>query len=155
MNAQHPPPDGPAARAAYEHARDLARQAAAHHARTDRLLLALTDVLDSFDRLLAGPAEDGRQVPPDSVRAVARQLERVVRDEGLEPVGTLGERADPVQHHVVDVRQQPGAGDDEVVEVVRRGYRFQGRLLRPARVVVAEPGGTGPSADSADTERQA
>ncbi|GAA2082233.1 hypothetical protein GCM10009801_41820 [Streptomyces albiaxialis] len=135
---------------------ELARQAAAHHARTERLLLGLVEVLDSFDRLLAGSGDlagsggGPGEVPADSVRALARQLERALGQEGLEPVGVSGERADPVRHHVVDVRHRAGAAEDEVLEVLRRGYRYRGQLLRPARVVIAdgtavEPGpGPGP-----------
>ncbi|MFG3258310.1 nucleotide exchange factor GrpE [Streptomyces sp. NPDC048172] len=122
-------------------ARELARQAAAHHARTERLMLGLVEVLDSFDRLLAGAGAGAlEEVPAASVRALARQLERALQAEGLEPVGGTGERADPFRHHVVDVRHRPGAAEDEVVEVVRRGYRFEGQLLRPARVVLADGG---------------
>ncbi|MFG7946283.1 MULTISPECIES: nucleotide exchange factor GrpE [Streptomyces] len=159
-------------------ARALRRQEDAHRARTERLMYGLIDVLDSFDRLLAAPAagQEPDGGPGPGVGAIARQLERAVREEGLEPLGRVGEAADPLTHHVVDVRpvrgarggtgsgagagarppdadgeppgsaERAGPGAETVVEVVRRGYRFHGRLLRPASVVIAVDGGTEPGA---------
>ncbi|MFK4065633.1 nucleotide exchange factor GrpE [Streptomyces sp. NPDC029674] len=136
----------PAARLAYEHARDLAARDAAHRALTERLLLRCADALDSFDRLLAEGANSAVsdvETYRRSLALIAGQLERDLAEEGLERVGHVGERAEPATHHVVDVRAAPpGAAGDEVLEVVRRGYRYRGQVLRAARVVVAADGGT-------------
>ncbi|MFJ2773961.1 nucleotide exchange factor GrpE [Streptomyces sp. NPDC087300] len=138
------------ARLAYEHARDLAARDAAHQALTERLLLRCADVLDSFDRLLADGAASGSTggSPGDaaayrkSLGLIAGQLEGALADEGLERIGRVGERAEPMTHHVAEARPAPaGAGDDEVLEIVQRGYRYRGHVLRAARVVVAVEGG--------------
>ncbi|GGS16154.1 hypothetical protein GCM10010252_64560 [Streptomyces aureoverticillatus] len=155
MNPMDPPdPPGPdpdpadpyaaAALAAYEGSKALAARDAAHRAHTERLLLVCADTLDACGRLLAhGPGSDPAAYHR-SVELVARQLETAVTGEGLEVIGRVGERADPATHHVVRVRAAPrGAGEDEVLEVVRRGYRYRGHVLRAARVVVAAAGGTG------------
>ncbi|MEV0438365.1 nucleotide exchange factor GrpE [Streptomyces spectabilis] len=127
-----------AARVAYEGARALAERDAAHRAHTERLLLACADALDACDRLLAaGPQQDAAACR-HSVGLIARQLEAAATGAGLELIGAVGERADPATHHVVAVRPAPpGTGDDEVLEVARRGYRYRGHVLRAARVVVA------------------
>jgi molecular chaperone GrpE len=99
--------------------------------RLETLLVALTDVLDSFDRLLAAP--EGADAPvPDSVRLIARQVESAVRAAGLEPIGEVGELAEPHTHRVVEVRSD----GDVVVAVLRRGYRYAGRVVRTAQVIV-------------------
>ncbi|WP_051855623.1 nucleotide exchange factor GrpE [Streptomyces sp. NRRL B-1347] len=127
-----------AARVAYEGARALAERDAAHRAHTERLLLACADALDACDRLLAAGPQRDPAAYRRSVRLIARQLESAATGAGLEPLGAVGERADPATHHVVAVRPAPpGAGDDEVLEVARRGYRYRGHVLRAARVVVA------------------
>ncbi|MFI8930173.1 nucleotide exchange factor GrpE [Streptomyces sp. NPDC053474] len=126
-----------AARVAYEGARALAERDAAHRAHTERLLLACADALDACDRLLAAGPQDPAAYQ-HSVRLIAGQLEAAATGAGLEPLGAVGERADPATHHVVAVRPAPaGAVDDEVLEVARRGYRYRGHVLRAARVVVA------------------
>ncbi|MEU7580292.1 nucleotide exchange factor GrpE [Streptomyces sp. NPDC041068] len=133
----------PAARLAYEHARDIAARDAAHRALTERLLLRCADVLDSFDRLLADGAASDVETYRRSVALIAGQLERALTEEGLERVGHVGERAEPATHHVAEVRAAPaGTQGDEVLEILQRGYRYRGQVLRAARVVVAVEGGT-------------
>ncbi|MFH8610472.1 nucleotide exchange factor GrpE [Streptomyces sp. NPDC018029] len=133
----------PTARLAYEHARDLAARDAAHRALTERLLLRCADALDSFDRLLADGAATDVETYRRSLALIAGQLERDLAEEGLERVGHVGEPAEPATHHIVEVRAAPpGAAADEVLEIVRRGCRYRGHVLRAARVVVAVDGGT-------------
>ncbi|MFH8559699.1 nucleotide exchange factor GrpE [Streptomyces sp. NPDC017988] len=133
----------PTARLAYEHARALAARDAAHQALIERLLLRFADVLDSFDRLLADGAASDVETYRRSLVLIAGQLEAALAEEGMEEVGRVGERAEPATHHVTEVRPAPpGAGDDEVLEILQRGYRYRGHVLRTARVVVAVDGDT-------------
>ncbi|MGA4838953.1 nucleotide exchange factor GrpE [Streptomyces sp. G45] len=147
------PPERPsaAAAAAYEGTKALAARDAAHRAHTERLLLVCADTLDALDRLLAaGPPADPAAYHR-SLELVARQLESALGREELDVLGRVGERAEPATHHVVAVRPAPpGAAADEVLEVLRRGYRYRGHVLRAARVAVAATGGT----DGADRASQ-
>ncbi|MEU5686241.1 nucleotide exchange factor GrpE [Streptomyces venezuelae] len=132
-----------AARLAYEHARALAARDSVHRALTERLLLRCADALDSFDRLLADGAAGDVDTYRGSLALIAGQLERDLAEEGLERVGRVGERAEPATHHVEAVRAAPpGTDGDEVLEILQRGYRYRGQVLRAARVVVAVDGGT-------------
>ncbi len=59
---------------------------------------------------------------------------------GIEPVG---EPFDPQRHEAMAMQDAPAAEPDSVLQVVQRGYELNGRLLRPARVIVARsPGST-------------
>jgi molecular chaperone GrpE len=52
-----------------------------------------------------------------------------------------GEPFDPEFHEAMTMQESDTAEPDTVLTVVQRGYRLNGRLLRPARVIVAkEPG---------------
>ena len=92
------------------------------------LVEKLLPVLDTADLALAhGGGEDVKQLPG----ALSGVLER----EGLERIDPLGVavRPDPAR------RRRPRAGrrcGQEVVEVLRAGYRWKGRVLRPAMVKV-------------------
>ncbi|MEU6124433.1 nucleotide exchange factor GrpE [Streptomyces sp. NPDC047123] len=133
----------PTARLAYEHARALTARDAAHRALTERLLLRCADALDAFDRLLAEGAAPDAETYRRSLALIAGQLERDLAEEGLERVGRVGERAEPATHHIADVRAAPpGTDGDAVLEILQRGYRYRGQVLRAARVVVAVEGGT-------------
>ncbi|WP_108006824.1 nucleotide exchange factor GrpE [Streptomyces sp. VMFN-G11Ma] len=126
-----------AARLGYQHARELAARDAGHRAELERLLLLCADTLDDFDRLLGDGPERDAEAYRRGVRRIAERFETALRGEGLEPIGVTGERADPATHHVVEVRPSASAKEDEVVQVLQRGYGHDGRVLRAARVVVA------------------
>ena len=91
----------------------------------------LLPVLDTADLAMAhGGGEDIKQVSS----ALAGVLER----EGLERIDPVGARFDPTLHDAV--AHEPGDGSEqgqqEVTEVLRAGYRWKGRVLRPAMVKV-------------------
>ncbi len=68
-----------------------------------------------------------------------QRLERVLDQQGLEPIACVGQPFDPETMEVVEVLRDAGRSGTEVVEEVRRGYRWQGRVFRFAQVRVARP----------------
>lgn len=65
------------------------------------------------------------------------RLERALRKHGLEPIETVGEPFDPERMEVLDAVAGSGRPPGEVVEEVRRGYLYNGRVFRYAQVRVA------------------
>ena len=57
-----------------------------------------------------------------------------------EEIHALGERFDPNFHEAVETRVEEGTEEGIVLEELRKGYRFQGQLLRPAMVRVSVRG---------------
>ena len=93
------------------------------------LVEKLLPVLDTADLALAhGGGEDLKQLTGSLVGALEK--------EGLERIAGEGAPFDPTLHDAV--AHEPGDGDGEqvVVEVLRAGYRWKGRVLRPAMVKV-------------------
>jgi hypothetical protein len=120
----------------------LAEKDEEHRCQMDGLLAAITQALDSFARVL-GPEPD-TPLAPDRLRLIQRQFAQAVRDGGYELIGVRGEVAAPKTHRVVGVRADAGgAREDEVLDVVRLGCRHQGRVLRPAEVIIAVPEDSG------------
>lgn len=68
-----------------------------------------------------------------------QRLERTLRQSGLEPIETVGETYDPERMEVMDVSLTDDYPPNEVLEEVRRGYLWRGRLFRCAQVRVAKP----------------
>jgi molecular chaperone GrpE len=64
---------------------------------------------------------------------IVRALERV----GIQPFAPQGEPFDPNEHEAMASQPTEGAEAGTVVEVYQQGYRINGQVLRPARVVVA------------------
>jgi molecular chaperone GrpE len=95
----------------------------------ESLVDKLLPVLDTADLALAhGGGEDVKQV----TAAITGVLER----EGLERIDPIGDPFDPTLHDAVAHEPGDGDGQQEVVEVLRAGYRWKGRVLRPAMVKV-------------------
>jgi molecular chaperone GrpE len=100
------------------------------------LLRGVADIVDTFDRLLAlGPDVDVESYRA-SVAKVSGVLQNVLADNGVELIGAPGEIAAPGTHLVVDERGDR-ADEDAVLEVLKRGLRYRGKLLRPASVIVS------------------
>jgi molecular chaperone GrpE len=66
------------------------------------------------------------------------RLERTLEQCGLELIPTEGELFDPEQMEVVEAVADSGRPSGEVVEEVRRGYLWRGRVFRYAQVRVAK-----------------
>ena len=148
-------------RVAREHA-ELTRRA------TERLVKELLPVLDDLERALeaaeqheeavkppvreSGPVQGGRgnrEVPPaadrdeidrrlvDGVRLVHRALAEALRKEGVEEIAAEG-AFDPHVHEALLTQPGNGVEAGDVLQVLQKGYRLGDKVVRPARVIVAE-----------------
>jgi molecular chaperone GrpE len=93
-------------------------------------------VLDALERALAGDQSAASEFHA-GVELIARQLRETLIKSGLEPIEALGREFDPHIHEAVERVETTEHEDQTVVEEWQRGYRFRGRLLRPAMVKVA------------------
>ncbi|HZO60548.1 MAG TPA: nucleotide exchange factor GrpE [Solirubrobacterales bacterium] len=100
------------------------------------LARSLVPVLDNLERALAAanPEEDHLA---DGVRLVHDELVAVLARAGVESYSPAGEAFDPDWHEAMLTR--PGEAG-QVLEVLEKGYRLNGQVLRPARVVVGAAG---------------
>ncbi len=112
-----------------------AREAAAAGERArSGLVRELLPIVDNLERALAS-AEDGEQHLAEGVRLVHSELIAVLERNGIQQFDPAGEKFDPTEHEALSVRDEGEAG--LVVDVVEKGYRSNGTVLRPARVVVS------------------
>jgi molecular chaperone GrpE len=72
-------------------------------------------------------------------KAVGDEVERVTTKYGLETFGTKGDVFDPHIHEALLHSHAEGIDGPTCVEILQPGYRIGERILRPARVAVAEP----------------
>jgi molecular chaperone GrpE len=108
----------------------MLRQQTEHLERAAQSLVEkLLPVFDTTDLAVAhGGGEEVKQI----WTALFDTLER----EGLERIDPLNVTFDPTVHEAVAHEPGDGSGQPEVVEVLRAGYRWKGRVLRPAMVKV-------------------
>jgi len=96
-------------------------------------------VLDFLDMALATPVttDEGRNLH-SGVEATRTALFAVLEREGVRPIPEGG-NFDPAFHECVSRVPAQGVEPGTIVEVLRRGYVLEGRILRPAQVKVAGP----------------
>jgi molecular chaperone GrpE len=100
------------------------------------LVRELLPVLDNLERALAS-AEDNEQHLAEGVRLVHSELIAVLERHGVQPFDPRGDRFDPAEHEALSMREADGSESGVVLDVVEKGYRANGTVLRPARVVVS------------------
>ena len=98
----------------------------------------LLPVLDNLERALSAQADDSSSLA-EGVQLVHGELASVLRRCGVESYEPAGEEFDPHWHEAVLARPAESDDDGKVVEVLEKGYRVDGQVLRPARVVVGSP----------------
>jgi molecular chaperone GrpE len=103
---------------------------------TERLVKELLPVLDDLERALQAAEQHEEAKLEEGVRLVHRQLAEALRREGLQEIPADG-KFDPHVHEAL-LSQPSESEPGTIVEVLQRGYRLGDRVLRPARVIVAE-----------------
>jgi molecular chaperone GrpE len=121
------------------------------------LARALLPVVDNLDRALAAAEPDekaGEKTLAEGVRLVREELASVLERNGIESYEPAGERFDPHWHEAMMTRPASSKDAGKVLEVLEKGYRLDGHVLRPARVVVGaeQPPPGEPAAGSDESE---
>jgi molecular chaperone GrpE len=115
----------------------VARETRAAEARgVGRLARELLPALDNLDRALAAASEGEGQLV-EGMRLVRAELHAALARVGIESYEPAGERFDPELHEAMAQQPVEGAEPGTIVEVYQAGYRLDGMVIRPARVVVA------------------
>jgi molecular chaperone GrpE len=104
----------------------------------ERLLRRFLQVADELERALAASRDEATSLR-QGVELTHRTLMQHLEQEGVEPIPAQGQPFDPEWHEAVGTTTEhgPGIQSQTVVEVLRPGYRLDGRLLRPARVLIS------------------
>lgn len=73
---------------------------------------------------------------------------KTLEKQGMKQVNPVGERFDPQHHEAMTMVPSPDHPVDHVMDVFQKGYELNGRVIRPARVVVSQGGSEAPSIDT-------
>jgi molecular chaperone GrpE len=98
----------------------------------------LLPALDNLERALeAGEDPSAHEALVKGVAMVRDELHSRLEGAGVESFDPTGEKFDPQLHEALSTRPAEGTDAGVVLETVERGYRLNGQVLRPARVVVS------------------
>lgn len=108
----------------------------------ENLLGKLIPLLDNFEMALAATqastAPDAKALS-EGVAMIYQQFRQVLTEAGLEDVDATDKVFDPNLHEAVSQQESADVPEGQVLQQLRRGYKFRERLLRPATVIVAKP----------------
>jgi molecular chaperone GrpE len=97
------------------------------------------ELLPALDHLeLALRAAEGHEDVVKGFAMVGEELAAALERVGVQPFSPEGEAFDPNEHEAMAQQPAEGVEPGTVVEVYQRGWRINGAVLRPARVVVAQ-----------------
>src|SRR6476620_3746312 len=97
----------------------------------------LLPVIDNLERALEAPSSEDDALAK-GVSMVLEELRAKLAAAGVESFDPTGERFDPQLHEALSTRPAEGTEAGTVLETVEKGYRLNGQVLRPARVVVSQ-----------------
>ena len=98
-------------------------------------LLPILDIIDSFDKAFSNIPEGFKtEAWVEGIGGIKKQFEDFLKAQGVEAMGVIGEKFDPLKQEAVE--SVDGGESGRIIEEVRRGYLINGEVLRPAKVKV-------------------
>ncbi|MNB73635.1 heat shock protein GrpE [compost metagenome] len=105
---------------------------------TSKLVTELLPVLDNFERaLVTAPGNAESEAFTKGINMIFRQLEGVLKSEGLTAMETVGQPFNPEYHQAIMQVESEEHEEGIVTEEVQKGYLLKDKVLRPAMVKVS------------------
>lgn len=129
---------------AFDFAGAMAEKEKEHEEQMHSLLLSFLEVMDSCDRFFVHVEEVKEPVSEEAsnwlntFRLIRRQLESALKKAEVTPIPCLGKVFNPDIHEIVEVKNMDDVEEGIIMEEVKRGYDWKGKLLRRPQVVVAK-----------------
>lgn len=103
----------------------------------ERLILQLLPIIEELDLAIEAGKKANDSILLEGLEMVRKKLGKILSTEGLSPIDAVGKPFDPHLHEAVLDVETCDSPDGTVIEEVRKGYTFKGRVLRASMVKVA------------------
>ncbi|SDL86660.1 molecular chaperone GrpE [Modicisalibacter muralis] len=104
----------------------------------EKFVKELLPVIDSLEKALDAMGEDASEVHREGVSMTLKLQLDTLGKFGVEAVEPQGEPFDPQYHEAMAMVPNPELEPNTVMDVMQKGYLLNGRLVRPAMVVVSQ-----------------
>jgi len=112
----------------------------AHKFALEKFSKDILNTIDNLERALSTPAnkeDESIKALFDGVELTLKELLSTVARFGVEPVGAVGEAFNPDLHQAISMQPAEGFESNQITTVLQKGYTLNGRVIRPAMVMVA------------------
>lgn len=104
----------------------------------EKFVKELLPVVDSLEKALENMQDEASEVHREGVSMTLKMQLDVLSKFGVESVDPQGEPFDPQEHEAMAMVPNPELDPNTVMDVMQKGYLLNGRLVRPAMVVVSQ-----------------
>nr|RFO66807.1 nucleotide exchange factor GrpE [Haemophilus influenzae]RFO71447.1 nucleotide exchange factor GrpE [Haemophilus influenzae] len=112
----------------------------AHKFALEKFSKDILNTIDNLERALATPTnkeDESVKALFDGVELTLKELVSTVGRFGVEAVGVVGEAFNPDLHQAISMQPAEGFETNQISVVLQKGYTLNGRVIRPAMVMVA------------------
>jgi len=103
------------------------------------LILNIIPLLDNFKRAFKNvPSEIKKSEWIEGIKQLEKQLEDILKNEGLEKIECLNQEFDPNLHEAIMIEKKKGCKKGIIIEELETGYKLNNKVIKPAKVKVAE-----------------
>jgi molecular chaperone GrpE len=98
----------------------------------------MISILDQVDNIYRYAVESQNEILLNNFNSAFKNIKRDLREIGVEEIPTIGELFDYELHQCVETVENPCANQYEIVNTVKKGYRYNGKVVRPAHVIATK-----------------
>jgi molecular chaperone GrpE len=103
----------------------------------EKIIKTLLPALDNFEHTLQNAqSAESTDVLIEGIRIIYDQILDILKSHGVERIEALGAKFDPALHEAVSQKVESEKEENIVLEEFQKGYKLNGRVLRPSRVIV-------------------
>ncbi len=104
----------------------------------ERLITDMLSVIDNIERAVEGSALTEDKKLREGIVLVKKSLDEVLKANGLEPIEAQDMEFNHDEHYAVMTEEVEGVQEGIVVDVLQKGYKLNGKVIRPSMVKVSK-----------------
>jgi molecular chaperone GrpE len=103
----------------------------------EKIIKTFLPALDNFEHTLQNaPSAENTDVLVKGIRIIYDQMLDILKSHGIEQIEALDEKFDPAFHQAMMQKAEPDREENIVLEEFQKGYKLNGRVIRPSKVIV-------------------
>jgi len=123
-----------------------------------KMVMGVIDIIDNFDRAIneAKRNDHHSEVKKiiEGMESIRRSHAKLLTENNIEMVDPMGEQFDPNVHEAIEVMNDTTFNDNTVIKVDTVGYILEGKVLKPARVIVSKGGRPWPKKEPEKSKKE-
>ena len=99
---------------------------------SEKIIVKLLLIIDDFERALTNI----KSLPEETkkgIEIIFKNLHKIIDDEHVEPIKSVGEKVDPFKHEVI-LQTESDKPEDTIIEELQKGYQMNGKVIRYSKV---------------------